>query len=178
MVHLERLKPASEVACLLAKGTEIIAEPSGHVGVLFLYHEVAFSRRWMTRGQDFYPVWKRMWSGGGTSMTALSQLVRWCKGAPVLSLSTWRYWCSSTVALLELGQIKPIEAAGYPESVPCVLCGRSFRAADRESLCQACRDAPDVKAGDEALGCVAILVLFVIGFGGGVAVTVIASWLS
>lgn len=124
MVHLERLKPASEIACLLAKGTEIVAEPSGHVGVVFLYHGVAFSRRWMTRGQDFYPVWKRMWSGGGTSMTALAQLVRWCKGAPVLPLSTWRYWCSSNVALLDLECIKPIEAAGYPESVPCVLCGR------------------------------------------------------
>jgi hypothetical protein len=83
-------------------------------------------RRWMTRGQDFYPVWHRHWGHGGTALTALSQLVRWIQGKPVLPLATWRYWASPTVNLGRDGGPRMAEllAAGdYPEIAECVLCG-------------------------------------------------------
>lgn len=48
-------------------------------------------RRWMTRGQDFYPVWSKCWPGGGTSLTALAQVVRFARSQPVLPLAWWQY---------------------------------------------------------------------------------------
>lgn len=86
------------------------------------------SRRWMTRGQDFYPVWHREWAHGGTASTALSQLIRWMQGKPVLPLSTWKYWAGDTCKLLRhhpQDAIRLLLDAGYPEHSKCVLCGVS-----------------------------------------------------
>ncbi len=81
------------------------------------------TKRWQCRGgQDFYPTWSQQYPGGGTSCTALSQLIRWCKGEPVLPISTWRYWASETCKLLPLAAVDELLAAGYPEHVDCVLC--------------------------------------------------------
>ena len=80
-------------------------------------------RRWQCRGQSFYPVWTRIYPGGGTSVTALSQLVRWVQGKPVLPISTWRYWASERCKLLSPEAIDHLLKAGYPEHVDCVLCG-------------------------------------------------------
>lgn len=61
----------------------------------------------------------------------------------------------------------------------CEQCGRVFSARDIYDLrCPACRKAPKVKAGNEALGCAVVLVLFIVVFGCGVAVAMIASWRS
>jgi len=90
-----------------------------------------FSKRWMCRGNDFYPVWYRQWCHGGTTSTALSQLVRWIQGKPVLSISSWRYWASEGVALLRQGDgaepaIKALLDAGYPQQPVCVLCKKQI----------------------------------------------------
>ena len=81
-------------------------------------------RRWQCRiRQDFYPVWSDKWPHGGTACTALSQLIRWLKGMPVLPISSWRYWESETVALCKPGTAAALLEAGYPEHADCVLCG-------------------------------------------------------
>ena len=88
-------------------------------------------RRWQARGgQDFYPTWSRIYPGGGTSTTALSQLVRWVRGLPVLPISTWRYWSSETCKLLPRDAVDRLEADGYPADTPCVLCGGKIWAID------------------------------------------------
>lgn len=79
-------------------------------------------KRWMTRGQDFYPVWKHDYPGGGTSSTALSQLIRWLQGKPVLPIESWRYWASETCKLLPRSAVETLLAGGYPEFADCVLC--------------------------------------------------------
>jgi hypothetical protein len=82
------------------------------------------SRRWQCRGgQDFYPVWSRIFPGGGTSTTALSQLVRWIQNKPVLPISTWRYWAGEKVKLLSQRFVDDLQNGGYPIHVKCVLCG-------------------------------------------------------
>lgn len=83
-------------------------------------------RRWQSRGQDFYPVWSRIYPGGGTSCTALSQLIRWCAGKPVLPISTWRHWAGDNVKLLTQAVVADLLASGYPESVKCVLCKQTI----------------------------------------------------
>lgn len=90
-----------------------------------------FARRWITRGgQSFYPIWSNKWGHGGTCCTALSQLVRWVQGKPVLPMSTWRYWTGERVALgrergVEIVQL--LTDGGYPEHVKCVLCEREIQ---------------------------------------------------
>lgn len=74
------------------------------------------------RGQDFYPKWSQQWCGGGTSCTALSQLVRWIQGKPVLPLGTWRHWASESVQLLPIEAVNDLATGGYPDISICVLC--------------------------------------------------------
>lgn len=98
-----------------------------------VYTGKQFDRQWMTRGQDFYPVWKHQWPHGGTMTTALAQLVRYAQGKPVLPLSTWEYWGTDTVALFrnrdgsDSGKeiIGILAASDYPKVATCVLCGKS-----------------------------------------------------
>lgn len=85
-------------------------------------------KRWQLRsGQSFYATWSDEYPGGGTSMTALSQLVRWIQGRPVLPLSTWEYWAGESCKLARgRGQemVERLKHAQYPETTHCVLCGR------------------------------------------------------
>lgn len=84
------------------------------------------TRRWSTRS-GFYPPWSRKWPGGGTSITALAQLLRWNQGRTVLPLSTWRYWGSERVWLFgehARQAVNALAAAGYPDTPVCVLCNR------------------------------------------------------
>lgn len=123
----DRIDVANVVLKCFAAETELRIE-SGHVLVCWTQHGgKKFERRWMTRGQDFYPVWHNKWGHGGTASTALAQLVRWVRGLPVLPLTTWRYWSGERVALLRHGNsneaISALSAAGYPETATCVLCG-------------------------------------------------------
>lgn len=88
-------------------------------------------RRWMTTcRQDFYPSWSHKWVGGGTSSTALSQLIRWLREQPVLPLGTWRHWASERVKLLPIEAVGVLAEGGYPEKTPCVLCGGEIQSMD------------------------------------------------
>lgn len=84
------------------------------------------SKQWQVRsGQSFYPVWSRIWPHGGTCTTAMSQLVRWVQGKPVLPISSWQYWCSDKILIArERGPelVDLLLSNGYPEHVSCVLC--------------------------------------------------------
>lgn len=86
-------------------------------------------KQWVTHsGNGFFPTWhKRRGYWGGTTSTAMSQLIRWVQGKPVLPLYSWRYWVSPTVGLArprgdEL--LALLSEAGYPERVLCVVCGK------------------------------------------------------
>jgi len=81
------------------------------------------SKRWQTSGQDFYPTWHRLWPGGGTACTAMSQLIRWLRDQPVLPLASWKGWSNPRIGLLPGNVVETLRRNGYPESVPCVLCG-------------------------------------------------------
>jgi len=86
------------------------------------------SRRWAVRGgQDFYATWSHRWPGGGTAMTALSQLVRWLRGQPVLPIATWRYWSTDKIKLLPESAVGVLRDGGYPDVATCVLCGESIQ---------------------------------------------------
>ena len=95
------------------------------------YEQQLVSRRWSVRhGQSFFPPWSRIYPGGGTSITALSQLIRWLDLKPVLPLATWRYWASDKIKLLPVQTVDGVlSQAGYPEITPCVLCGEPLTGA-------------------------------------------------
>ena len=81
-------------------------------------------KQWALKpGSADYPRWHRRYPGGGTSVLALSQLIRWCKGQPIQPLGDWQWWTSKTVALLPDSAVDRLKAADYPTVVPCVLCG-------------------------------------------------------
>lgn len=111
------------------------------------------SRQWHSMtGSDFYPTWGDEWSYGGTATVALSQLVRWVRGLPVLPVNpTWKYWASGQCGLIrhnEKGELREyasgkerherepwdvndwvlnlLLSAGYPEVASCVLCGQQI----------------------------------------------------
>lgn len=131
-----RLRDANAVCQLFVPDTSLHLV-NGHIVVEWTSGKSRYRRRWMTRGQGFYPVWHRWYAHGGTCTTAVSQLVRWVQGKPVLPLSTWRYWTSPTV---DIGQnngaaiVAALDGFGYPKSAKCVLCGRSLSQFDWWSL--------------------------------------------
>jgi hypothetical protein len=121
-----RIDVANRVLETFAKGSTIERDGS-HFVVAWTYCGKPMRKRWMTFGQDFYPVWHRKWTGGGTATTALSQLIRWCQGKPVLPLSSWRYWAGDKCKLLPSSAVDELAASGYPVDVDCVLCHQPIR---------------------------------------------------
>lgn len=119
----DRLEVANRVLQTFATDTAMELE-TGHVVISWTTQSTTFRRRWMTRGQDFYPVWKNKWPHGGTASTALSQLVRWVQGKPVLPIASWEYWSSDRIKLIRFGDaVEVLRQGGYPEKSPCVKCG-------------------------------------------------------
>lgn len=91
----------------------------------------AQSRRWRAQrvGSD-YPTWSRHKPFGGTCCRIFTQLVHWAKREPVYPLRVWRHWCGPAVgAAPEAARLA--EEFGWPECVPCVLCGRVLEPDDR-----------------------------------------------
>ena len=121
-----KIKAANDALDCFAKGTTISIKSK--VGVIVSWtrrNGETVSKRWMTKGQDFYPIWHNKWGHGGTCSTALAQLVRWVKNKPVLPISTWKYWTAPQCYLArdrgpEL--IKILTDGEYPEHAICVLC--------------------------------------------------------
>lgn len=136
-----RVDVANAVLRSFAPDTSIRLDAHGYVVVEWVRSNgEKMSRRWMTRGQDWYPVWHRRWAHGGTASVALSQLVRWIQGRPVMSLAAWRHWAAPGCALLRqqgddgAAAIAALEAAGYPQQAKCVLCGQTGHIGDWWSL--------------------------------------------
>lgn len=119
MTQSDKLAVANGVLASFSKSQFTVR---GHAYVTFPYRGKLMTKRWMCRGNDFYPVWHRYYPGGGTSVTALSQLIRWVQDKPVLPMSTWRYWSSETCKLLPVEAVQELEDGGYPVHVNCVLC--------------------------------------------------------
>lgn len=121
-----KLEAANEALQCFASDTHIERRHGGWYVCWTTHNGRRESRRWITRGQDWYPVWSRHWAHGGTCCIALSQLIRWLRDQPVLPLSSWRYWTGPKVALGRDDGPRVVEIlrdAGYPEYTPCVLCG-------------------------------------------------------
>lgn len=136
-MEIMKLETANRVLNTFACGARI--EHRQGVGGGFYVHWPNFRggeyvKRWHARGQDFYPTWSSKWCGGGTSCTALSQLIRWLRGEPVLPIGTWRHWGSERVKLVSPDAIELLLAGGYPEKTPCVLCGGEIKTMDWWSL--------------------------------------------
>lgn len=124
-----KLKAANAVLAIIAHETRL--ELKGKRVIVEFPYQGLIKRQWQTRGQDFYPVWYSKFGSGGTVTTALSQLVRWIQGKPVLPMGTWRYWTGPVVAMgRENGPsiIEILAQAGYPEQVNCVRCGEPVTA--------------------------------------------------
>lgn len=121
--YMERqLKVANEVLATFSP-SKISKEPTGWY-VEWEVHGVRTKKRWqIQRGNDFFAVWHRKWPGGGTAMTALSQLIRWLRGQPVLPIGTWAYWASDLMRLLPPEAVGDLSEGGYPDHADCVLCG-------------------------------------------------------
>lgn len=123
----ERLIAANGALKCFAADTEIVNRSSG-LAVRWQQSGRSIERRWqLQRGSDTYPIWHRNWGHGGTATTALSNLIRWIRGQPVVPLTTWRYWSTKTVYLMrEKGDecCELLAAAGWPAVASCVLCGR------------------------------------------------------
>lgn len=115
------IEVANRVLATFAGDTRIEDAPGG-LRVCWTSGGKHYRRRWMCRNQAFYPVWSRLWPRGGTATVALSQLVRWVGGKPVLPLSSWRHWASEKVSLLPAATTDTLWLAGYPEFAFCVLC--------------------------------------------------------
>ena len=123
---MTRIETSNAVLRLMQPDTSIERRKGGWYVCWTRYCKTPQSRRWVTRGNDFYPLWHHKWGRGGTVTTALSQLVRWCGEKPVLPLPTWRYWMSPTVRLGDDSGdeiVRILTDGGYPEATPCVLCG-------------------------------------------------------
>lgn len=80
-------------------------------------------------GSDFPRIYKRV-PFGGTGCVIVSELVRWVRGSPVRPLRVWRYWCGPLVGI-EPHAAELAEAAGWPEDVPCVMCGKTIKPTER-----------------------------------------------
>lgn len=89
-----------------------------------------YQRMWQSRNGSFYPTWSSKWGHGGTSMTALAQLVFFARDLNCLPISTWEYWCSPTVLLCpkeenKNGLLACLRGGGYPLVATCIFCGKS-----------------------------------------------------
>lgn len=124
-MDLSRVEVANQVLQFFAPDTHLTVV-RGRVFVHWERHGgEKIRRQWMTRGNDFYPVWHHKWAHGGTCCTALSQLVRWIQERPVLPIATWQYWAGKTVFLgREQGprMAEVLTEHGYPQVANCVLC--------------------------------------------------------
>lgn len=126
---LTKIDAANIVLGLIAPTTAITRERGGWY-VSWTVREKLIGRRWSTSRGSFFPPWYRRWGHGGTCCAALAQLIRWCRGQPVLPLSTWEYWSGERIRLgRERGPeiVQILRSAGWPETVPCVLCGETIQ---------------------------------------------------
>lgn len=87
-------------------------------------------RRWDARNGSHYPSWYRKHAGwGGTQTAVFDQMVRAVLGKPIVPFSSWRYWVNGAPKLCsDRGDVvlDAVAKTGWPETVPCVLCGKQI----------------------------------------------------
>jgi len=133
---LLKIDTANKVLALFTDKTSISIDKN-YIIVNWSNSQKSYSKRWMCRGQDFYPVWHRHWGHGGTATIALSQLVRWIQDKPILPLTTWEYWGTPKYRLFRdkaADIIKLLTDAKYPQNALCVLCNQQLKSMDWWSL--------------------------------------------
>jgi hypothetical protein len=130
--HPDRLSAANAALAIFSPGTSL--EFVGRRAFVRWtgYDKKLVRKQWVTRGgQDFYPTWRGPW--GGTVTIAISQLIRWVQGKPVLPLASFKWWCSETIKLAgDRGNelIITLGTSGYPVEVTCVVCGKPPKGLD------------------------------------------------
>jgi hypothetical protein len=118
----ERITKAQSILSTLS--TYRIEVIRGRVVFSFLTpdHKI-WSRRWKACSSgSFYPVWRAPYHGG-TFEVCLAQLARYVNGKPHLPMGWWKravaVGCDDKV-------LAAATAAGWPESFPCVHCGKEL----------------------------------------------------
>lgn len=123
---IEALRAANDVLYIIAPRTWIIRDKGGWYVEWKRSNGETMRRRWARRNGSHYPSWYRHWGHGGTCTLALSQLIRWVQGKPVVPLSSWHHWCGDRIYLARdkgAEVCSRLSDAGWPHGVPCVLCG-------------------------------------------------------
>lgn len=119
----EKLETANRVLATFAKSTRIERRKGGWFVCWKNSLGIKMTRRWSTaHGSSFYPTWYNRWSRGGTSVTALAQLIRWLQNRPTLPICTWEMWAGDNYKLVPNDAIQLLRSGGYPEKATCVLC--------------------------------------------------------
>lgn len=121
-MNVDRLAICNEILATFARGKLVLVNHRVAVQWGGPDPKTIKTKTWMTRGSDFHPTWRYPW--GGTQCTAISQLIRWCQGKPVLPMASWEWWGSDKVKLVNPETLAVLRAHGYPEVTPCVLCGQ------------------------------------------------------
>jgi len=133
-MNLDRLPVANCVLHSFAERSHI-TEKNSRLSVSWWDGTTEVTKQWQCRtGTDFYPVWHKKWPHGGTASMALSQLIRWIRELPVLPISTWYYWSTKKIALLEAEIVDYLEENGYPKEVYCIMCGEKIQNFDWYNL--------------------------------------------
>lgn len=83
-----------------------------------------FPARLRTKG-DIPEFGQEVFPGGGTSLQALGQLIRFIRDLPRLPIDTWKYWSGSKVQLCTPHTVELLVGAGWDADgkTTCVLCG-------------------------------------------------------
>lgn len=86
--------------------------------------------RWDAYGGSHFPSWSHSAPWGGTWSSVLDMLAKAIQGKPVWPLRTWDYLVNPP-CLLGGGHraaaiLEAVRATSWPESVPCLLCGKQI----------------------------------------------------
>ena len=85
--------------------------------------------RWDAPEGSHFPTWSNKFPPDGTLTTAFDLLIRRFQGKPSVPLGTWRYLIDGPAKLASVrgtAVITALVAAGWPEEVPCILCGKTL----------------------------------------------------
>lgn len=127
MIEEKKLKAANETLEIFAPGSKLLWIPGRGLHLEWKRGENTICRRYqLLNRSSHYPIWHKKWPHGGTACLALFQLVRWLQDKPCLSIRQWRYWAGNPVRLGDHRMVDILLAAGYPEAVECVFCGRQI----------------------------------------------------
>lgn len=130
-VKIDRLTVANAVLKTFAAGFEIVHEPGKGYCLAWMESRGRVVKRWMCDRGSFFPSCHRSVPTGGTHITAISQLIRYCQGKPYLPLTTWKYWAGNTVRLWKDDAerdagLRILEDSDYQKTPECVFCGRDL----------------------------------------------------